>query len=52
MDQHRRWNMGAPLWTWKKMSKHLEETYVIIQDQDIQKCAFYRQSDIDAILGL
>jgi hypothetical protein len=28
------------------------ETHVIAQDREIQKCAFCRQSDVDAVLGL
>jgi len=28
MDYHKQWNMGAPLWTCKRQSKHAVEKYV------------------------
>jgi len=34
-----------------QVSKHGVETNVITQEQEIQKCAFCKQSDIDSILG-
>jgi hypothetical protein len=43
---------GAPPWTCKQMSKHVVETCIIAQDQEIQKCAFCQQNDVNTILGL
>jgi hypothetical protein len=34
-----------------KCQKHGMETHVITQNQEIQKCAFCQQSDVDAVLG-
>jgi hypothetical protein len=38
--------MGALLWTCKQTSKHGVEMHIIFQNQEIQKCAFYWQSDV------
>jgi len=46
MDCHRWWHIGAPLWTFKQVSKHAVEAYIITQDQEIW------QSDVDTVLGL
>jgi hypothetical protein len=43
---------GCTLWTCKQTSKHGVETHVITQDQEIYKCAFCRQSEVGAVLGL
>jgi hypothetical protein len=51
MDCHRQWN-STLLWICKQMSKHWVETCIIVQDQEIQRCAFCWQSDGDSTLGL
>jgi hypothetical protein len=52
VDCDRWWNMGASLQTCKHMSNRGLESHIIAQDQEIQKCAFYWQSDVDTVLGL
>jgi hypothetical protein len=34
------------------MSKQEFETQVITQDQEIQKCFFFQQNDVDGVLGI
>jgi len=41
IDFHRYWNMSAPLWTCKLMSKHGVESCIITQDQEVKKCALW-----------
>jgi hypothetical protein len=44
--------MGAPLGTCKQTSKPRMEKHVITQDQEIQKCAFFQNIYIGAVLDL
>jgi hypothetical protein len=49
MDCHRQCK-STPLSIYKQMSEHGVEAH--ITTQEIQKCAFCRQSDVDTVLGL
>jgi len=51
VDCHRRWNIGASLWTCKEIQS-IEWKHIIAQDQEIQKCTFCQQSDVYTVLEL
>jgi len=51
MECDKWWNMEAPVWTYKQISKNKVKTYAITHDEEIQY-ALSLQHDVHTILWL